>query len=63
MTLAIATLEPRRHDAPPGWNAETFERLTDALAAALVSAYRRGIEAQGPPDVEARALAGVETSA
>jgi hypothetical protein len=34
-------LEPRRHGPPPGWPAETFERLTDALAAALVAAIRR----------------------
>jgi hypothetical protein len=34
-------LRPQRHEPPPGWDAETFERVTDALAAALVASYRR----------------------
>ena len=37
-------LEPRRHAPPPGWPAETFERVIDAIAAALVAAYRRAAE-------------------
>jgi hypothetical protein len=37
----IETLKPQRHAPPPGWNAQTFEAVTDALAAALVAAYRR----------------------
>ena len=36
-----AALEPRRHEPPPGWDAQTFEAVTDALAAALVAVYRR----------------------
>jgi hypothetical protein len=37
----VADLMPRHHDPPPGWDAQTFERVTAALAAALVTAYRR----------------------
>jgi hypothetical protein len=41
----VETLQPRRHDPPPGWSAEIFERVTDAIAAALVTTYRRrGVE-------------------
>ena len=32
-----SALEPRRHDPPPGWDAETFEAVTDAIAAALIA--------------------------
>jgi hypothetical protein len=47
--MNVNALEPRRHDVPSGWSAEAFEHLTDALAAALVSAYRRRDgEAQEP---------------
>jgi hypothetical protein len=34
-------IQPQRHAPPDGWPPDVFERLTDALAAALVSAYRR----------------------
>jgi hypothetical protein len=34
-------MRPERHEPPPGWPPEVFERVTEALAAALVSAYRR----------------------
>jgi hypothetical protein len=34
-------LEPRRHAPPPGWSPDVFERLTGAIAAALVAAARR----------------------
>jgi hypothetical protein len=44
--MTPAALEPRRHDPPTGWSSETFEHLTDALAAALVAAYRRAVEEQ-----------------
>jgi hypothetical protein len=37
----FASLEPRRHDPPSGWTRETFEGVTDALAAALVAAIER----------------------
>lgn len=40
--MNVAALEPRRHAPPQGWAAATFERLTDALAAALVAAVRHG---------------------
>jgi hypothetical protein len=40
----VADLRPRRHDPPEGWDAATFERLTDALAQALVAAVRRDVE-------------------
>jgi hypothetical protein len=36
-----ADLQPRRHEPPEGWSRETFEAVTDALAAALVAAVRR----------------------
>jgi hypothetical protein len=36
-----AAVEPRRHEPPAGWPSETFDALTDALAAALVAAVRR----------------------
>jgi hypothetical protein len=35
------TLQPSRRDPPPGWTVETFERVTDALALALVAAVTR----------------------
>ncbi len=35
-------LTPRRHATPKGWPPEVFENVTDALAAALVAAVRRG---------------------
>jgi hypothetical protein len=40
----IPTLAPRRHEPPAGWDAETFTRVVDALAAALVNAYRHDHE-------------------
>jgi hypothetical protein len=41
--MTPATLEPRRHAPPADWSPEVFEKLTDALAAALVAAvWRRG---------------------
>jgi hypothetical protein len=36
-----AALQPRHHNPPEGWDEATFEALTDALAGALVAAYRR----------------------
>ena len=42
--MDTTTLRPHRHDPPGGWGAEMFERVTDAMAAALVSAYRRQAE-------------------
>jgi hypothetical protein len=42
MTLAV--LEPRRYSPPAGWPADTFEAVTDAIAAALVAAVRRAEE-------------------
>jgi hypothetical protein len=42
----VTALQPTRHDPPPGWPPEVFERVTDALAAALVAAYRRLEEAR-----------------
>jgi hypothetical protein len=35
------TLHPQRHEPPTGWDAQTFDRVTDALAAALVASWRR----------------------
>jgi hypothetical protein len=39
--IDVNQLEPRRHDPPPGWSGETFERVTDALADVLLAALRR----------------------
>jgi hypothetical protein len=44
--MDISVLTPRRHKPPAGWSVETFEQVTDALAAALVAAYRRAIESE-----------------
>jgi hypothetical protein len=48
--MNVAELQPRRHDPPPGWDAETFGQLTDALAAALVAAHRRAPHDDGAAD-------------
>jgi hypothetical protein len=45
--IDVSTLQPRRHEPPAGWSADVFEKVTDALAAALVAAVRREREAQG----------------
>jgi len=37
----MTALHPQRHDPPRGWALDTFDRVTDALAAALVASYRR----------------------
>ena len=42
--MNVAELAPRRHQSLPCWPGETFERVTDALAAVLVAAYRRAHE-------------------
>jgi hypothetical protein len=39
--IDASALQPHRHTPPDGWPPEVFERVTDALAAALVSAVRR----------------------
>ncbi len=36
-----AALKPCRHDPPPGWDAQTFEAVANAIATALVAAVRR----------------------
>lgn len=49
--LDSAGLQPRRHAPPPGWSRETFDQVTDALAAALLSALERentDLEAEAP---------------
>ena len=43
----LQALRALRHDPPADWSREIFERLTDAIAAALVSAYRRRRELDG----------------
>jgi hypothetical protein len=62
-----ATLEPQRHQPPAGWDAATFERVTDALAAVLIAAYRRRLEADRergrppvPPEPRAERLGRTE---
>ena len=42
--IDVTTLHPQRHEPPAGWSAETFARVTAALALALVNAYRRDAE-------------------
>jgi hypothetical protein len=37
----ISTLRAQKHAPPPGWSRETFERVTAAIAAAMVAAVRR----------------------
>lgn len=44
--MIVADLVARRHAPPAGWDAETFERVTDALALALLSAYRTDCETE-----------------
>jgi len=39
--MNTSALQPRRHAPPEGWDAQTFERVTDAIAAALIAAVRR----------------------
>jgi hypothetical protein len=36
------SLQPRRHDPPAGWDRAVFDRVTAAIAAAMVAAVRRG---------------------
>jgi hypothetical protein len=52
--IDVSTLQPRRHEPPAGWSADVFERVTDAVAAALVSAVRREreLEERGVPRPE-----------
>jgi hypothetical protein len=45
--VTVAELQPRRHEPPAGWDAQTFECVTDALAAALVTRYRQRDQASG----------------
>jgi hypothetical protein len=53
--VIVEALKPHRHDPPPGWSPETFEKLTEALAAAIVAVIRRVIEEPDEaPGVEAR---------
>jgi hypothetical protein len=35
---------PRQYAPPPGWPRDVFERVTDALVAALVASWRRDHE-------------------
>src|SRR4030095_13391627 len=53
-----ATLEPQRHQPPAGWDAATFERVTDALAAVLIAGYRRGPQGGRERGRPPRATAG-----
>lgn len=38
------TLRAQRHDPPKGWPPEVFEKVTDALASALVAVVRRDVK-------------------
>ena len=61
--MNVSTLAPRRHDPPEGWSPETFQRVTDALAAALISSYKRdlAIPDDMPPSIRALdALVAIE---
>jgi len=58
--LDSAKLQPRRHAPPPGWPRETFEQLTDALAAALVAvAAREGLETAMTAEAKCRRVSVV----
>jgi hypothetical protein len=48
--MNVNDLMPRRHAPPEGWDAQTFERVTDAIAAAFVAAVRR-TDVKNPPIV------------
>jgi hypothetical protein len=50
--MTIERLQARRREAPPGWDVAAFDRVTDALAAALVGAYRRGEMCAPEPEAE-----------
>jgi hypothetical protein len=51
----VDELQPRRHEAPPGWLPEVFAAVTSALAAALVKAYQRGgAHVEDEPYIEER---------
>ena len=39
--MNVQTLTAQRHKPPAGWSPEVFERVTDALAEALVAAYSK----------------------
>ena len=39
----VSTLQLQRHAPPPGWPPDVYERVTDALAAALVNAHKRDV--------------------
>lgn len=43
------TVRPQRHEPPEGWDAQTFDKVTSALALALVTAYRRDHEREERP--------------
>ena len=45
--IDVSTLRPQRHEPPAGWSAETFDKVTTALAMALVTAHRRDQERKG----------------
>ena len=49
--MNVAELQPRRREPPVGWPPEVFEALTDAVASALVSAYRRASEREASENV------------
>lgn len=42
--IDVSTLHPRRHPAPDGWRDDVYQRVVDAIAQALVNAYRRDPE-------------------
>jgi hypothetical protein len=46
--MNTSALEPRRHAPPEGWDAQTFECVTAAIASALVAAVRRA-DVKNPP--------------
>jgi hypothetical protein len=59
----VAELQPRHHAPPDGWDAQTFEAVTSALAAALSGAYRRSIEREAGEPVERPTETGAVTVA
>ena len=50
--LDAGSLQPRRHEPPPGWSLETYEAVTSAIATALVAAYKRDVSGDGSEDDE-----------
>lgn len=50
MGVDVSALRPQRHNPPPGWPPDVFEKLTDAIAQVLASTYRQAHESERRAD-------------